>query len=69
MKATIWRLKHPARVEIRCVVVPSENESWELTVQQGNQIIHTEHHHDIDAALLRANAMWIEYQLDGWTEV
>ena len=68
MGVTVWWLRDPAGVETRCALAPGENESCELTLEQANQVIHTERHANLDAALLRANAMWIECQLDGWTE-
>jgi hypothetical protein len=69
MAVTIWRLKDPAGVETRCAVVPSDSEPCELRLEQGDQVIRTEHHPNLDAVLRRANAMWIECQLEGWTEL
>ena len=68
MGVTVWWLKDPAWVDTRCALLPGERDSCELTLEQENQVILTEHHDNLDAALLRANAMWIECQLDGWTE-
>jgi hypothetical protein len=68
MPVTIWRLKDPTGVETRCTIVPEESESCELRLEQGDEVLYVEHHPRIEAALLRANAMWIERQLDGWTE-
>jgi hypothetical protein len=58
--STIWRLRDPHGVETRCTLVPRANDSCELRLEQGEQVIHTEQHEQVDAALLRANAMWIE---------
>lgn len=68
MGVTVWWLKDPTGIETRCALVPAESDSCDLTLEQENRVIHSEHHDDLDAALRRANAMWIEYQLDGWTE-
>ena len=69
MGVTVWWLRDPAGIDTRCALRPGENDSCELTLEQANQVILAEHHPDLDAALRRANAMWIECQLDGWTEL
>ena len=37
MPVTIWRLKDLTGVVTRCTIVPEENESCELRLEQGDQ--------------------------------
>lgn len=68
MAIFVWRLADPAGIETRCTLVPGEDDSCELRIEQGDRVIHTELHANADTALLKAEALWIECQLDGWTE-
>lgn len=59
MQVTVWRLTGPVRITTRAVVVRGEDNRWELRVEQGDAVIHSEQHQDLDAALARAKTMWI----------
>jgi hypothetical protein len=65
---TVWRLKDPYGVGTRCVLEHVGPDIWELRVQRGEELLKTEQHSTADAALHAANAMWLNYLLDGWLE-
>jgi len=66
---TVWRLKDPSGVAARCLLEHLAADRWELRVQLGDELIRMEQHPTADAALNAANAMWLNYLLDGWLEV
>ena len=69
MALTVWRLKDPSGIETRCVLENAGTNSCELRVEQEGRVIYAEEHPSVEVAFLRTNAMWIECQRDGWTEL
>jgi hypothetical protein len=68
VQVVVWRLRDSAGIEMQCVLTAGEQEAWELRVEWGSEVTIVERHASIDAALTRADALWIEYLLDGWGE-
>jgi hypothetical protein len=66
---TVWRLRDPARQETRCLLIHHEDTDCELRVERARVVITVEQQLSVDAAFNRANALWVEYLLEGWTEL
>ena len=64
----VWRLKDPGGIELKCVLTSTSPDRCDLRVEWGNEPITTEQYSSVEAAFARADAMWIEYLLDGWGE-
>jgi hypothetical protein len=64
----VWKLKDPAGIEMRCLLKSGSDGSCELRVEWGNEVLTSEQHTSVESAFARADALWIEYLLDGWSE-
>lgn len=69
MQVTVWRLKGFGGLVTRTVLVRGDGSLWQLRVEQGERVIHSEQHPNLDVALLRAKAMWVECERYGWRGV
>jgi hypothetical protein len=69
VNVTVWRLKDSAGVETRCVLEHVGTNLWELRVERGAEVINLERYPSDNTALARANTMWVNCLLDGWTEL
>ena len=68
MEITVWWLKDLAGVHTRCSLHSGEHDACEIRLEQDGAVIHAEPQPNIKVSVVRAKAMWIECQLDGWTE-
>ena len=68
MTVTVWRLIDPSGIEARCVLENFGPDAWVLGVERAGELVSSDQYPTADVAFAKANAMWLERMLDGWTE-
>lgn len=64
---TLWRLERP-KDQLRCFVAGPPRGFW-LGIERGRDLIFSETHRDLEAALQRAEALKSPLLVAGWHEV
>ena len=69
MTVTVWTLRDPAGEETRCVLENRGGDIWELRLEGGADVASVERFPSAKMALSRADVIWLESLLNGWTEL
>jgi hypothetical protein len=66
---TVWSLRDPSGNVMRCVLENSSGDTWELKLEGAGEVGSVERFETAKAALSRADVIWLESLLNGWTEL